>query len=145
MQIFFFKWRIEIFSDCNQPPYPRTLTAYPTPVLGGTPDLFHHNDRKGCKRDYLDARGHFVLRFSAIGDKPLDGGNHPPDGNHPVRKTRVYKLQILIFIKCHYHNRKKQASKQNIGLKVLKGVLHPWPVFWLFMHFSKKLQHIGNK
>ena len=26
-----------------------------------------------------------------------------------------------------------------------KGVLHPWPVFWLFMHFSQKLQHIGNK
>ena len=28
---------------------------------------------------------------------------------------------------------------------LLKGVLHPWPVFWLFMHFSQKLQHIGNK
>ena len=27
----------------------------------------------------------------------------------------------------------------------LKGVLHPRPVFWLFMHFSQKLQHIGNK
>ena len=26
-----------------------------------------------------------------------------------------------------------------------KGVLHPRPVFWLFMHFSQKLQHIGNK
>ena len=26
-----------------------------------------------------------------------------------------------------------------------KGVLHPGPVFWLFMHFSQKLQHIGNK
>ena len=27
----------------------------------------------------------------------------------------------------------------------IKGVLHPRPVFWLFMHFSQKLQHIGNK
>ena len=27
----------------------------------------------------------------------------------------------------------------------LKGVLHPRPVFWLFMHFSQKLQHIGGK
>ena len=27
----------------------------------------------------------------------------------------------------------------------LKGVLHPRPVFWLFMHFSQKLQDIGNK
>ena len=26
-----------------------------------------------------------------------------------------------------------------------KGVLHPWPVFWLFIHFSQKLQHIDNK
>ena len=29
------------------------------------------NDCNGCKRGYLNARGHFVLRFSAIGDKPL--------------------------------------------------------------------------
>ena len=28
---------------------------------------------------------------------------------------------------------------------VLKGVLHPRPVFWLFMYFSQKLQHIGDK
>ena len=27
----------------------------------------------------------------------------------------------------------------------MKGVLHPRPVFGLFMHFSQKLQHIGNK
>ena len=26
-----------------------------------------------------------------------------------------------------------------------KGVLHPRPVFGLFLHFSQKLQHIGNK
>ena len=26
-----------------------------------------------------------------------------------------------------------------------KGVLHPRPVFWLLMHFSQKLQHIGSK
>ena len=28
---------------------------------------------------------------------------------------------------------------------IVKGVLHPRPVFGLFMHFSQKLQHIGNK
>ena len=28
---------------------------------------------------------------------------------------------------------------------LLKGVLHPRPVFGLFLHFSQKLQHIGNK
>ena len=27
----------------------------------------------------------------------------------------------------------------------LKGVLHLWPILWLFMHFSQKLQHIGDK
>ena len=27
----------------------------------------------------------------------------------------------------------------------VKGVLHPWPIFWLFMHFFQKLQHIGDK
>ena len=34
------------------------------------------------------------------------------------------------------------------GVKVpwsLKGVLHPRPVFRLFLQFSQKLQHIGNK
>ena len=28
---------------------------------------------------------------------------------------------------------------------VVKGVLHPTLVFGLFLHFSQKLQHIGNK
>ena len=27
----------------------------------------------------------------------------------------------------------------------LKGVVHPWPILWLFMHFSQKLQHIGDE
>ena len=27
----------------------------------------------------------------------------------------------------------------------VKGVLHPRPVFGLLLHFSQKLQHIGNK
>ena len=32
-----------------------------------------------------------------------------------------------------------------IKRNTLKGVLHPRPVFGLFLHFSQKLQHIGNK
>ena len=31
------------------------------------------------------------------------------------------------------------------GWRSFKGVLHPRPVFGLFLHFSQKLQHIGNK
>ena len=32
-----------------------------------------------------------------------------------------------------------------IGTNMFKGVVHPRPVFGLFMHFSQKLQQIGNK
>ena len=67
------KWRLKIFSGGNHHLYLRNLTAYHTPVSGGTPDFFHQNDRKGRKGDYLDVRGHFLLRFGAIGDKPLGG------------------------------------------------------------------------
>ena len=40
------------------------------------------------------------------------------------------------------------GSMEPTGVKVpwsLKGVLHPRLVFGLFLHFSQKLQHIGNK
>ena len=80
---YFSKLRLKIFSDGNRPlppppAYPHTLTAYPTPVLGVPPHfVFHQNDRKGCKRNYLDARGHFVLRFGSPDDKLLGGSNHP--------------------------------------------------------------------
>ena len=69
---------LKYFQVATTPLYPRILTAYFTPVLRGTPDFFHQNYRKGCKRHYLDARGHFVLRFGAIGEKPLGGRSHPP-------------------------------------------------------------------
>ena len=29
--------------------------------------------------------------------------------------------------------------------KIIKEVQHPRPILWLFVHFSKKLQHIGDK
>ena len=32
-----------------------------------------------------------------------------------------------------------------LALSAFKGVLHTRPVFGLFLHFSQKLQHIGNK
>ena len=34
---------------------------------------------------------------------------------------------------------------QIANFRALKGVLHPRLVFGLFLHFSQKLQHIGNK
>ena len=54
---------------------PSNFDGSPYPHLRGTPDVFfffHQND-KGCKRDVLDARGHFLLRFCADGDKPSGG------------------------------------------------------------------------
>ena len=36
-------------------------------------------------------------------------------------------------------------EKVKIQVKYIKGVLHPRLVFGLFLHFSQKLQHIGNK
>ena len=36
-------------------------------------------------------------------------------------------------------------SFQNMGTCKFKGVLHPRPIFWLFEHFSQKLQHMADK
>ena len=36
-------------------------------------------------------------------------------------------------------------NNNNSMFITFKGVLHPRPVFGLFLHFSQKLQHIGNK
>ena len=40
---------------------------------------------------------------------------------------------------------KKNFMELHINKVHVKGVLHPRPVFGLFLHFSQKLQHIGNK
>ena len=57
----------------QQPPHLQTLTAYPFPTLGGTPNFFHQNEHKRCKTDYLKARGQFLFRFYAP-VKKLEGG-----------------------------------------------------------------------
>ena len=38
-----------------------------------------------------------------------------------------------------------QYLDESLTNRGIKGVLHPRPVFGLFLHFSQKLQHIGNK
>ncbi len=64
---------------CNNPPPPHlpSLTAYPTPTLGGTPILFHQNERKESKIDYLKARGQLLFYFYAA-VKKLEGVQQPP-------------------------------------------------------------------
>ena len=89
MHIFFQNGDLLLYFQVATIPYPRTLTAYPTTVLRGTPGfVFHQNDRKGCKRDYLDAWVRFVLRFGAIGEKPLGGA--------PLRNTRVKQTNLSL-------------------------------------------------
>ena len=52
----------------------------------------------------------------------------------------------------HFHhlvikklNTTKYKLSENVLVLIVKGVLHPRSVFGLFLHFSQKLQHIGNK
>ena len=59
------------------------------------------------------------------------------DETHPVSSDRG-------FPRAKHVNLKFILKYKTFSL-VLKGVLHPMPVFGLFLHFSQKLQHIGNK
>ena len=38
----------------------------------------------------------------------------------------------------------KEFSDSNFN-EAVKGVLHPRPILWLFVHFYQKLQHIDDK
>ena len=55
-----------------------------------------------------------------------------------IIKGQNKHLNICQAITVFLHNMLKR-------IKELKGVLHPRSVFGLFLHFSQKLQHIGNK
>ena len=68
-----------------------------TPMLGDTPGFFHQNDRKGCKRDYLDARGHFVFAFWCNRRQTVRRVVTTP------RKTRV-KYQTCSSIRLYTNN-----------------------------------------
>ena len=70
---YFSNWRLKHFQVATTP-VPSDFDGLLYPHVRGYPRIFfHQNDSKGYKRDYLDASGHFVLRFGAIGEKPLGG------------------------------------------------------------------------
>ena len=55
------------------------------------------------------------------------------------------RKQIIIKLINIYNNNQEMKSSKMVKGSTIKGVLHPRPVFGLFLHFSQKLQHIGNK
>ena len=53
-------------------PQPSDLDGLPHPRVRWYPQfVFHENDRKGCKKDYLYALDNFFYRFRATGEKTL--------------------------------------------------------------------------
>ena len=74
MATFSFKKRM---LGCKNPLHLPTLTVYPTPTLGDTPNFFHQNERQGRKIDYLTARGQLLFRFNAAVKKLEEGCNNP--------------------------------------------------------------------
>ena len=60
------------------------------------------------------------------------------------------KIKEIFFKKFYEFINRKQCNnlwiaKDHEYRGTFKGVLHPRPVFGLFLYFSQKLQHIGNK
>ena len=50
-----------------------------------------------------------------------------------------------VFVYNFMHNLKKFMTCLKTRHCYLKGVLHPRPLLGLFVHFSQKLQHIGDQ
>ena len=55
------------------------------------------------------------------------------------------KPQLLMVLESQFFFWKTSRDGVKVVQYPIKGVLHPWPILWLFMHFSQKLQHIGDK
>ena len=67
MKLFFKMATSNILRWQPPPPYPQSLTAYPTPPEGEPPQFFRQNDCKGCILDCIDGFGHFRFGFGAAG------------------------------------------------------------------------------
>ena len=62
----------------------------------------------------------------------------------PEYQAWLYESKIYHVHKIEEISQMQSHESQCIETHV-KGVLHPRPIFWLFVHFSQKLQHIGDK
>ena len=60
-------------------------------------------------------------------------------------------LQIPIVVKVYLNNFSFQIYRIYLSEKLphicycVKGVLHPGPLLWPFVHFSQNIKHIGGK
>ena len=59
-----------------------------------------------------------------------------------LETTKDERKKLIIIIIVGQLNFKSDECWIN---RSIKGVLHPRPVFGLFLHFSQKLQYIGDK
>ena len=57
---------------------------------------------------------------------------------------RVYHVYLNFILGCICRITVHLVTLKDESL-MLKGVLHPRPIFDCFLHFIKKLQHIGDK
>ena len=77
MQIFFIMATYNIFR--RQPPsYPRTLTAYPIPVLEGIPGPFSSKWPQSMQKRLLRCPGSLCFAFWCNRRQTVRGGNQPP-------------------------------------------------------------------
>ena len=100
---------------------------------------------------------HFVKFHPEVASCLLSRGKrkYAPLGMRLIWKyIRNYFLvyQLISHFLSYLQNYKEFKAKildlppEKYGLSFdIKGVLHPRPVFGLFLYFSQKLRHIGNK
>ena len=97
---------------------------------------------------------HFLAHTHTHPHTPTHTHTHPctPHSFHsPFFLTVGTKISLALndLLSTLYNNTWDWEGRDNKWEKknqnTFKGVLHPRPVFWMFMHFSRKVQHISNK
>ena len=98
-----------------------------------------------------------VQVFVCASQEQTDEDTTPIENISQLTNFEYVEEGILVWKACNLGTpslipiKQKKAPQLNILVSThnpqyaFKGVLHPRPVFGLFLHFSQKLQHIGNK
>ena len=82
-----------IISSVNHP-YFLVFNGLPWFWERGNPNVFHQNDREGCRIDHLDGLGHFPFGFG-------ETWKNPPGASSPVRRglTRYWRFRFWLICK----------------------------------------------